>query len=97
MKTILWSTLLSLGLFFSISFTSILLQLHPFHERESNTLFIGFPFTYYEEFQLGGHDGPNFGWYFPSLFYNALFCWLFSLGIYVLVVKNYKRIRVKTK
>ncbi len=45
---------------------------------------VGFPFKFYSEFQLGGNDFKNFGWYLDNFIYNVLISLIvFICGIYL--------------
>jgi len=92
MKELIKGTLLSVLIFFSISFITVLTQINsPFHRIEGNyKLSIGFPFEYYYEF-LVELPTPNSGWNVDNLIIDCLITWLITIGIRVLIKK------IKTK
>ena len=52
---------------------------------------VGFPFKFYSEFQLGGNDFKNFGWYLDNFFYDIMISLVvFISGVYFLTRKNRK-------
>lgn len=89
-KTILTGTLLSILVFFAISFLTILIEINPIHlykNGEPYRLDIGFPFKYYEQFWLRGSEIPNSGWLLNNLIYDCLLTWIVITGIYILILK----------
>ena len=90
-KIVLSGTALSILVFFSISFLTILTQINPLHyyqDTETYKLDIGFPFKYYEQFWLRGNDIPNSGWTISNLFYDCLLTWLVVTGLYYLIKRK---------
>ena len=90
-RTIFTGTLLSLLIFFSISFITVLTQINPLHyyrKNETYKLEIGFPFTYYGQFWLSGSTIPNSGWTINNLFYECLLTWVVVTGIYFLTQRK---------
>lgn len=85
LKVFFSATVLSVLVFFSISFVTVLTHILPFHyyrSNESYKLEIGFPFTFYEQFWLNGSNLPNSGWTLNNLFYDCLLTWLVVTGLY---------------
>ncbi len=74
-------------LFLSTSFIQFLAYTNPFHhfsKDEYYLLKIGFPFTYYQQFWVGGNSFPNTNWFVYSLiadglFFNLVTALIFSL------------------
>lgn len=56
------------------------------------SLQIGFPFIYYEQFQLGGSDFLNSEWNTHNLFLDCFITWIITTGLYTLL-KYQKRIK----
>lgn len=61
LRNLLIISVLSTFVFCTISFLSIVVQLHPIAERLSPELEIGYPYSYYREFYLRGGQ-VNFSW-----------------------------------
>ena len=90
-------TLLSILVFFSISFITFLDNIGPLHyygRNEAYHLEIGFPFTYYYEFFLSGGITPNSGWNINHLFYNCLISWIVVTGLYLIII-HFRKNRTK--
>ena len=88
---IFWGTLLSVLVFFSISFLTFLWRVNPlglYENPPKYKLNIGFPFTYYYEFWLRCSDAPNAGWELKQLFLDILLTWVIVAGLYVLIQKR---------
>lgn len=84
-------TILSVLLFFSISFITFLTNVNPFHHYAQEELYhleIGFPFTFYSEFLLNGGIVPNSQWAPMELFYDCLITWVIVTGLYVLIARR---------
>jgi len=96
LRIILTGTLLSILVFFSISFLSILPQINPIHkyeEGEAYRLKIGWPFRFYEQFFISGSESiPNSGWHKPNLFYNCLLTWIMVTGLYCIASVRKKKL-----
>lgn len=89
-KTFIYNTFLSVLVFFSISFLSVLMQIGPFHyykNEEQYRLTIGFPFKYYNQFWLKGNDFPNSGWDIRHLIYDCLLTWTITIGVLAVINK----------
>jgi hypothetical protein len=90
-KTFFIGTFLSILVFFSVSFITILTQLNPIHyyqTSESYKLDIGFPFKYYGQFWLSGSNIPNSSWNINNLFYDCLLTWIVVVGLYYLILRT---------
>jgi len=90
-KHLVTSTGLSILVFFSISFISILTQINPLHTYKNHEVYdfnIGYPFMYYEQFMVRGNGGiPNSGWDIPYLISDCFITWLLTMAIYFLARK----------
>lgn len=85
-RTMFFGTFLSILVFFSISFITILTQINPLHyykDNETYKLDIGFPFKYYGQF-FAGDTIPNSGWTPNNLFYDWLLTLIIVTGLYYL-------------
>lgn len=92
-KTNLWKllfkgTLLSILIFFSISFMFVLYRISPITIGNTYDLDIGFPFTYYGQFQMSGSPFLNSGWALKNLFWDCLITWVVTVGIYTFIKRN---------
>lgn len=90
-KTILLGTALSILVFFSISFLSILAQINPLYyykSTETYNLDIGFPLKFYGQFWLRGSEIPNSSWHPINLFYDCVLTWLVVTGLYYLIKRK---------
>ena len=86
-RTIFFGTLLSILVFLSVSFITVLTQINPLHYYKSSETYkldIGFPFIYYGQFWLSGSSIPNSGWTINNLFFDCLITWAVVTGIYFL-------------
>ena len=82
-KKLVYITLISVIIFFAISFITVLLDFAtPFWEP-SDTISVGFPFTYYEEFYI---DFKHHGWNLPYLLIDGILVW-----IVVFVIWKFKK------
>lgn len=89
-KRILCETILSVLIFFSISFISVFFQLNsPFNSQFDSTFNIGFPFVYYNQF-LVDSPIPNSGWNIKNLVLDFVLIWFVVVGSYTLVFKRHK-------
>ena len=94
LKHILLGTLLSILVFFSISFITFLANIGPFRYYGIDEAYhqeIGFPFIYYYEILYSGAISPNTQWNLNYLFYDCLITWVIVTGAYVLT----RRLRKK--
>lgn len=74
-------TLFSILIFFSISFITVLTQIHsPFHRLAAYELRIGFPLTYYYQFPV--QKTIIAGWNVQNLFWDCLITWISVTGVY---------------
>ncbi len=89
-KKIVYGTVLSMLVFFTISFWTVLFQINPLHQYDLNDSFrmdIGFPFVYHEQFLLNGERIPNSGWKLDNLILDCLLTWIFVVGVYLIIKK----------
>jgi hypothetical protein len=87
-KKLIKGTLLSILIFFSISFLTVLFQINSPLNRIEGTyeLKIGFPFEYYHEFMVDCLI-PNSGWNTRNLILNCGLTW----GITMLLIMSTNR------
>jgi len=88
-KSILYGTILSILVFFSTSFLTLLFQINSPLNRlsEHSDLKIGFPLTYYHEFWLDG-PFPNSGWRLGNLFWDCLLTWSMVTAIFIIAKRR---------
>jgi len=83
-------TVLSVLMFFSISFLTVLLQINsPLHRQTNSNLDIGFPLTYYSQFIVEG-DIANSGWRVSNLIIDILLIWAITTGTYLFIMRKEK-------
>ena len=83
------STILSVLIFFSVSFITVLTRINsPIHRYDRFIHKIGFPLTYYNEFMVDCPI-PNSGWNKIYLIFDCFITWIIVTGIY-LIIKRYK-------
>lgn len=78
-KKLIAATILSILVFCSISFITVLLCISPAHYYQKDELYnfrIGFPFTYYRQFLMPGSAYPNFNWNVSLLLADCMLTWL---------------------
>ena len=84
-------TLLSVLIFFSISFITIVLQLPPFQDYDTNKIKIGFPWQFYYQFCIERCDYRH-GWDIVYWFYDCVLTWVITMILYWLIsFKKYKK------
>ena len=85
-KQLIKGTLLSILIFFSISFLTVLFQINsPLHRiKDTYELKIGFPFEYYYEFWVDCPI-PNSGWIVNNLMLDCGITWIVTLGIMMII------------
>jgi len=89
-KRIFNGTILSILIFLSISFITVLLQLNSLLNRQiDSTLNIGFSFVYYKQFLV---DPPilNSGWNGRNLILDFIFVWFIVVGTRTVIFKRQK-------
>ena len=91
MKTFLqflFAIALSVLVFFSVSFFSVLHSI--WHPPAWSELTIGFPFTYYHQFWLRGNSYPNCEGNVMYLLTDALLCWMMVMVLwwFLRVIRN---------
>lgn len=89
LTNIIKGTILSVLIFLSISFLFVLYRISPITMGDTYNLEIGFPFKYYEQFQLRGNPYVNSSWNVKNLIWDSFLVWFSVSGIYVLI-KNKK-------
>lgn len=90
-KKIIIGTILSVLIFFSISFVSVLFQINsPIHRQTNDHLEIGFPFIYYSQFIVDG-PSPNSGWDGKNLILDILLTSAIVTGAYVFLNRETKK------
>ena len=93
-KYIFVGTIISVLIFFSISFITILGQISPVHFYKNNEAYqlnVGFPFTYFSQFWVSGSNYPNSGWKGDYLLYDCFLTWLLVTGTYLILVNRKKK------
>ncbi|WOI22744.1 hypothetical protein [Nonlabens ulvanivorans] len=92
-KSLIVYTLLSMLIFFSISFFTLFNDIHsPLSDIDLSQEFtIGFPFTYYYEFRLDKHSIPNAGWNLKNLLLDCCSTWLTVVFMAFLIKKYFKK------
>ena len=89
-KRILYEIILSILIFLSISFITVLLQLNsPLNRQIDSTLNIGFPLIYYNQF-LVDPPIPNSSWNGKNLIFDFVLVWLIVVGTYTIIFKKQK-------
>ena len=83
---LVYGTFLSILVFFSISFFTVLFQINsPINRfKDVYELKIGFPFTYYHQFMVDCPI-PSSGWNLSHLFWNCLIYWIVVTGVFLLI------------
>ncbi len=89
-KLFLKGTLLSILIFFSVSFLTVLFQINsPLHRvNDKYDLSIGFPFRYYHEFMVD-YSTPNSGWNIGNLILDCFLTW--GVTILILIIQRIRR------
>ncbi|OJJ17004.1 hypothetical protein BKI52_30265 [marine bacterium AO1-C] len=85
---ILKGTILSVLVFFSVSFLFVLYRISPITSGDTYHLEIGFPFIYYKQFQLQGNPFLNSSWHVTYLLIDCLITWVIVCGLYLLAKKK---------
>ncbi len=80
-KKVLKVTVISILLFFSVSFLDFLSQIPPFKEERSD-LKLGMPFTFFHELYL--RDGFNHSWNLLNLINDCAIVWFGVMISYVI-------------
>ncbi len=90
-KQIIKGTILSILIFFSISFLTILFQINSPQKRTEGfyELSIGFPYEYYHEFMLNCPI-PNSGWNGECLIIDCLLTWGITMLLLIIVERKNK-------
>lgn len=88
-KKLVYISLISALLFFSVSLFTILNYLEMTNEEWSSIKYkikIGFPFSYYELFWLDCIS-PNRGWYVKNLVYDVFIFWFITFIGFLMVMR----------
>lgn len=88
-KYVFCGTILSILIFFSVSFLTVLFQINSPLNRihEYYELKIGFPFQYYHEFMVDCLI-PNYGWNINNLILDCTIVWILVTGLYLIMKRN---------
>jgi hypothetical protein len=92
LKQFVIATGLSILVFFSVSFLTVLAQINPLHyyvEDEQYNLSIGYPWVYYKQF-FADPEIPNSSWQGSHLIYDCILTWIVITGLYVLLHRTKK-------
>jgi len=90
-KKLITGTILSILIFFSISFLTVLFQINsPLHRQTNDHLDIGFPLTYYSQFMVD-EPIPNSEWKVNNLLLDIFITWTVVTGTYVFLTKRTKK------
>ncbi len=83
-------TLLSILVFFAVSFLSILGQIAgPLNGHTPRVrLDVGWPFTYYQEFWVNGSESMNCGWDMGNLLFGCALTWIVVAGTYLMLTRT---------
>lgn len=89
LKNLVKATILSIMIFFSISFLTVLFQINsPFNRMDKYyELKIGFPFEYYYEFFVE-YPIPNSGWNANNLILDCVLTWVITFVLIILIKKR---------
>ena len=89
LKLFISGTLLSILIFFSTSFLTVLFQINsPLNRMKENyELKIGFPFEYYREFWIDCKI-PNSNWNINNLILNFAIFWILTIIIMKIIKKT---------
>jgi len=85
-KSLLKGTTLSILIFFSVSFVTVIIQKNSVINWTSDnfSFIIGFPFVYYYELWLD-YSSPNYSWKLDNLIYDCLIYWSLITGLTILL------------
>ena len=87
-RNLIFGTLLSILIFFSVSFITVLTQINsPIHRYEYFEHKIGFPFKFYHEFMVDCPI-PNSGWNINNLILDCLITWIIVTGLYLIIKRD---------
>lgn len=76
-KNLVFGTLLSILIFFAISFITVLFHLNsPLNRFDFYEMKIGFPFCYYKDFWVSGSSIPNYVWNVKNLILDCSLTWI---------------------
>lgn len=83
------ATLLSVLIFFSISFLQVLKAISPTNNMGSLGLQLGCPFNYYDQFYIG-HE-LHHGWHIKNLLIDIALVWMLTVALYLIVLRYNKK------
>jgi len=87
-KKLVAGTALSILIFCSTSFLTVLFQINsPLHRQTDDHLAIGFPLSYYSQFMVDCSI-PNSGWDGKHLLFDILSIWALTTGVFLIVKRN---------
>ena len=87
-KKIVLATVLSILMFLSISYITVLIQINsPIHRYEYFEHKIGFPFIYYHEFMVDCPI-PNSEWNIIKLMLDCGITWIIVTGLYLIIKRK---------
>ena len=88
-RKLIVGTILSVLVFFSISFVTVLTQINsPLHRiNDYYELEIGFPFEYYHE-SMVDCPIPNSGWNINNLIIDSVITWILVTGLNLIMKRN---------
>ena len=81
-------TLLSVLVFFFISFLYVIYRISPITIDDTYYIPIGFPFKYYQQFQITGNPYLNSSWSVNNLLLDCLITWVVVTGGYWLIKRD---------
>jgi len=88
-RRLLIGTLLSILVFFTVSFLTVLIQIAgPLNGHAPRVgLDVGWPLTFYTEFWVRGSTSANYGWNVPNLMLVCLITWIIFTGSYIALTR----------
>jgi hypothetical protein len=92
-RRLIIGTLLSILVFFAVSFLSILGQIAgPLNGHTPRVrLDVGWPFTYYQEFWVSGSESMNCGWHMRNLLFGCVLTWAVVNGTYFMLTRTTRK------
>ncbi len=89
-RRLIIGTLLSILVFFAVSFLSVLAQIAgPLNGHTPRVrLDVGWPYTFYQEFWINGSDSMNCGWHVKNLALGSALTWVVVTGAYIILKRT---------
>lgn len=89
-RRLIIGTLLSILVFFAVSFLSVLAQIAgPLNGHTPRVrLDVGWPYTFYQEFWINGSDSMNCGWDVKNLALGSALTWVVVTGAYIILKRT---------